>query len=101
MLSEEFVKEMEAGLHAEKDRLEEELKGLSAHTEVGDSLEDNAEEFSVDAANQDVISRIRHDLQKIEFALGKIANGSYGTDAEGNEISEERLRVLPWADTAL
>lgn len=101
MLTEEFVKEMESKLNAEKDRLTEELAGLEVHTEIGDSLEDNAEEFPIDAANQDVISRIKGDLQKIEWALEKIANGTYGTDDEGVEISEERLRVLPWADKAI
>jgi RNA polymerase-binding transcription factor DksA len=40
-------------------------------------------------------------LEKIENALKKIETGTYGTDSEGKQISEERLRVLPWADKAI
>lgn len=101
MLSQDFIDEMKAKLLAEKDRLEEEMAGLAAHTEIGDSLEDNAEEYPIDSANQDVIARIKGDLSKIEWALHKIEDGTYGTDDEGNEISEERLRVIPWADKAI
>ena len=44
---------------------------------------------------------MKADLVKINKALAKIDDGSYGTDDDGNEISEERLKVLPWADKAL
>ncbi len=101
MLSEEFVKEMEGKLMAEKERLEVELASLHAHTEIGDSLEDNAEEFPVDAVNMEVIATLKADLQKVEWALSKIAEGTYGVDEEGKEIGEDRLRAIPWADKAI
>ena len=43
----------------------------------------------------------KSDLEKIDKALAKIDAGTYGTDDSGVEISEERLRVIPWADQAI
>jgi RNA polymerase-binding transcription factor DksA len=37
----------------------------------------------------------------VNKALNKIAAGTYGIDDEGNEIPEERLRALPWADKSI
>jgi RNA polymerase-binding transcription factor DksA len=44
---------------------------------------------------------LQKDLEKVEAALNKIANGTYGTDDDGKEISEARLRAIPWADKAI
>ena len=41
------------------------------------------------------------DVEKIDAALEKIDSDTYGTDADGKEMSEERLRVIPWADQAI
>ncbi len=101
MLSESFVEEMKQKLLEQKQKLMEDLKGLSAHTEMGDTDEDNAGEIAADEASQDVIALMKADLEKINKALFKIHNGSYGADDEGNEISEARLRAMPWADKAL
>ena len=48
-----------------------------------------------------MIARMTVDLAKIEKALAKIQAGSFGTDDEGKEISEARLRAMPWADKAI
>lgn len=101
MLSKNFLDEMQAKLLEKKDQLEEDLAGLSAHTEMGDSEDDNAEEIEVDEASQDVIAVMKADLEKIEKALAKIEEGTYGTDDEGKEISEARLRAMPWADKSI
>lgn len=101
MLSQDFVQEMKRKLEESKKQLQEELKGLSVHTDMGDDREANSDEVGQDEASQNMIARIEADLTKIEAALGKIEAGTYGTDDEGNEISEERLRVLPWADKAI
>ncbi len=100
-LSTEFIAEMKAKLLAEKQRLEDDLSGLSEHTEMGDDEDENADEVNVDEVNQDAIAAIKADLEKIGKALEKIEQGTYGTDDDGQSISEERLRVLPWADKAL
>jgi len=101
MLSKDFLDEMQAKLLEKKEQLEEDLAGLSAHTEMGDSEDDNAEEIEVDEASQDVIAVMKADLEKIEKALAKMEDGTYGTDDEDKEISEARLRALPWADKSI
>lgn len=92
---------MKAKLEEARQKLEEDLSGLSVHTEMGDDLGENAEEVEVDEVNRDLIARIKGDLAKIEKALSKIENGTYGTDDAGKEISPERLQAIPWADKAL
>jgi RNA polymerase-binding transcription factor DksA len=101
MLSPEFIAEMKQALEAKKAELTRELDGLSSHTELGQDSEENAQELQLDEVSQDAIAVIKSDLEKIELALQKIGDGSYGTDDEGREIAEARLRVIPWADKAI
>jgi DnaK suppressor protein len=101
MPSQAFIEEMKEKLLAQKKKLQEDLSGLSVHTEMGDDQEANSDEVNVDEVSQDVSAVMKKDLAKIEKALGKIADGSYGTDDEGKQIGEERLRALPWADKAI
>ncbi len=101
MLSQEFIEEMRAKLLAEKELLTKDSNGLAEHTELGRELDENAQEVELDDVNADMRSRMKSDLEKIEKALAKIEASTYGTDDEGNEISEERLRVIPWADQAI
>lgn len=101
MLSQEFIDEMKQALESKKAQLTAELTGLSSHTELGPDSEENAQEIQLDEISQDVIAVLTSDLEKIETALKKIADGTYGTDDEGKEITEARLRVIPWADKAI
>ncbi|HEX3099845.1 MAG TPA: hypothetical protein VHQ41_02630 [Patescibacteria group bacterium] len=101
MLSKEFIEEMRAKLLAEKELLTTDAAGLDEHTEIGRESDENAQEVELDDVNADMRSRMKGDLEKIEKALSKIDDGTYGTDDEGKEISEERLRVIPWADQAI
>ena len=101
MLSQEFVAEMKAKLLAQKQKLEEDLKGAPAHTELGSDFDSQVQEVQDDEVNRDISSALTEDLKKINAALEKIEAGTYGTDDEGKEIAEERLRILPWADKAL
>ena len=101
MSSKEFTEEMKQKLLEAKSKLETDLAGLHAHVEMGESEEENSDEVGPDEASQDVIAIMKADLEKIDNALAKIENGSYGTDDEGREIPENRLRVLPWADKAI
>ncbi|MDQ3018683.1 MAG: hypothetical protein M3Q64_02335, partial [bacterium] len=84
-----------------KHKLTEDLAGLSAHTEVGDDYDENATEVQLDDVSHDLMPRMQADLDRIEIALAKIEAGTYGIDDDGNEISEERLRVMPWAEKTL
>ncbi len=101
MLSQEFIEEMKAKLLESKAQLEEEMAGMPLHAEMGDDREANSDEVGPDEVSEDVHKRITADLQKIDAALAKIDAGTYGTDDEGKEISEERLRVIPWADKSI
>lgn len=101
MLSKEFIKEMQSKLLEERARLNKEMQGLPAHVELGNRDDDNALEAEEDEVRRGIKMRVQADLAKVEKALGKIAAGTYGVDDEGNEIGEERLKVLPWADKAI
>lgn len=101
MLSKEFIEEMRTKLLEEKSHLEAELGGIHEHTEVGDDLDENATELQMDEVSQNLSESVNSDLQKINVALQKIDQGTYGTDDEGNEIGEDRLRAIPWADKAI
>jgi RNA polymerase-binding transcription factor DksA len=101
MLTKDFIDNMRQRLEEEKVRLNKELAGIPAHTEMGDGEYDLASEIQVDEVNHDLIARIKADLAKIDAALARIEAGTYGTDDDGNEISQERLEVLPWADKAI
>ncbi len=101
MLSQEFIQEMKAKLLAEQEILKNDLAGLSQHSEVGDDLDENATELQMDEVNQNQIERMTADLAKVETALEKIEAGTYGVDNDGVEISEDRLRAIPWADKAI
>ncbi|HEX8932408.1 MAG TPA: TraR/DksA C4-type zinc finger protein [Patescibacteria group bacterium] len=100
MYSQQFLERMKDKLNEERERLNEELEALNAHTEMGDDMDDNAQEVSVDEANQDIIAQLKADMEKIDESLAKIENGTYGVCTVGGEqISEERLEVIPWAET--
>lgn len=101
MLSQDFIEEMKSKLLAEQETLLNDLKGMPQHSEVGSDLDENATEVQLDDVNRDMSERINSDLEKIKIALQKIEDGTYGVDDEGNEISEDRLRVIPWADKAI
>lgn len=101
MLSQSFIDEMKNELLKKLKELSEELQGISSHVELGDDTDAQAQEVEADEVSQDVIAAINSDMEKIKNALAKIDAGTYGIDDEGKEISEDRLRVLPWADKAL
>ena len=92
---------MQQELLAAKQKLKADLAGLSPHEELGGDIDSNAQEVEDDEVSQDMIARLSADLAKIDKALGKIQAGTYGTDDEGNEIPEARLKAIPWADKAI
>jgi RNA polymerase-binding transcription factor DksA len=52
-------------------------------------------------ASDDSMIEVLDDLQKIERALLKIQDGTYGVDDAGNEFSEKQLEANPYAEVAL
>jgi RNA polymerase-binding transcription factor DksA len=101
MHSQEFIQRMKERLLEEKERLSADLAALSTHTEMGDDEDENASEYEIDEVNHDIAATIKADLEKIEAALKKAEDGTYGMTEDGKEISEARLEVIPWADTAI
>lgn len=101
MLSQAFIAEMKLKLEAAKQKLQAELDGLKAHEELGGDIDSNVQEVEDDEVSQDMIARLKADLEKIDAALVKVKAGNYGTDADGKEIPEARLRAMPWADKAV
>lgn len=98
MHTQEFIAEMKGLLLEKKQQLTQELSGLHAHTEMGNDDEDVSYELPVDEVNQDLIVRLQKDLASIDAALARVESGTYGIDENGNEISEDRLRAIPWAE---
>ncbi|MDR3642342.1 MAG: TraR/DksA C4-type zinc finger protein [Candidatus Doudnabacteria bacterium] len=101
MLNKEFIEEMKQQLLAAKQKLQNDLAGLNPHEELGADIDSNAQEVEDDEVSQDMIARVTLDLEKIDKALEKIENGTYGIGVDGKEISEDRLRAIPWADKAI
>ncbi len=99
MHSKEFIDRMKERLIEERENLTEELNSLSETTDVGEETDENATAFQIDEVNNDIAETIKADLLKIEKALKKTEDGTYGMTDDGQEISEERLEVLPWADS--
>ena len=101
MHSKEFVEKMKERLLEEKERLSDELSELSAHTEMGDEDDENAQEVVADEVSQDIAATLKADLEKIEAALKRVEDGTYGTTVDGQDIPESRLEALPWADSLI
>ena len=107
MHSQEFTQKMKERLLEEKERITDELSQLHEHTEMGPGPTDatdydaNAQEINVDEVSQDIMAQLEEDLVKIDKALVKTEDGTYGMTDSGEQISESRLEVLPWADTTV
>ena len=102
MHSKEFIEKMRDKLNDEKERLNEELQTISPHPSMDTEGEDNAEQLEADEVNQDIIAQLQEDIKKIDSAITKIDQGTYGKCSVGGEdIDEARLEVLPWAETCM
>jgi DnaK suppressor protein len=96
-------------LLVERDRLEREIAELDA--DLSESLEDSSEESPYDQHMAETAAvtldreidltleeNARASISQIDRALAKLENGSYGRcDKCGKPISEDRLRVAPFA----
>ncbi len=100
-LNTDFIQQMENKLKEAKEQIETDLAGLPEHTELGQRQDENALEAEEDAVNMGIRVRLQADLEKINKALQKISDGTYGKDDQGKKISKERLEALPWADKAI
>ena len=72
-----------------------------SYPEVGQTDDENASESTQFGTDLAVSRDLEIKLTKIETALARIADGSYGRCIGGDEIEEERLRAIPEADTCI
>lgn len=69
--------------------------------EFGDGEDENANEVTAYETNLAVTQDLEKKLSKIESALKRIEQGTYGRCVYGDEIEEDRMRVVPEADTCV
>lgn len=69
--------------------------------EYGEGEDENAGEVAAFESNLAVTADLEQKLSKVETALKRIEDGTYGQCAQGDLIEEERLRVIPEADTCM
>jgi DnaK suppressor protein len=87
-------------LARERERIEQELRNLTPETT------DDPEDFSDEAAelvevelDLGLIEALREDLEAVERAEQRLANGTYGLSIEsGQPIPDERLEAVPTAE---
>ena len=108
--SQDFLDDMKTMLLEEKQRIEGEIGTRSIksthevdHTEAaymdyGDKPEDNAVEMAEYDATLNIETTLEEQLHRVDAALVRLENGTYGIDEEtGMAIREERLRANPTA----
>ncbi|MBI2355948.1 MAG: hypothetical protein HYV13_01930 [Candidatus Doudnabacteria bacterium] len=69
--------------------------------EFGGKDDENANEMAAYETNLAVTSDLEGKLAKVEAALNRIEDGSYGKCKHGDEIESERLIAVPEADTCI
>ena len=110
-MNEEFIKQQKNKLLEEKKKLEEELAFVANKDKSGDyeakfqdlGSDQDANALEVEQFEQGLA--VEHDLdnllKRVNAALERISSGEYGKCSMGDEIEEERLRVVPWAETCI
>ncbi len=115
-MDESFIREMKTALEKERAEVQQELNSVSGpdtgdhmpgdrvatFPNYGDDVSDDntasPAEVSEYEANLDITSMLSTRLQKIEAALERIAQGTYGKRKDGGMIAEDRLRANPAAE---
>jgi RNA polymerase-binding transcription factor DksA len=69
--------------------------------EFGEDEGENAGEVADFESNLAITADLEPKLGRVEAALARIEDGTYGKCSQGDEIEEERLRVVPEADTCI
>lgn len=70
------------------------------YSDMGDDSEDNEQERVIYERDIQVEATLEESIQKIDRALMRIEQGTYGKDINtGVDIDEKRLEVLPEAET--
>jgi len=96
----EFIDSQKTRLLSEKDRLAHELSDASKYPEIGTSDDDREQEVARLDDNLAVGGDLELEKGKVDRALKRIDDGSYGKCSKCNqEIPRDRLKAYPAADT--
>lgn len=101
MLDQDFIQAMKLRLTAERAEVEEEIKKASQpELEMDNPDEDDLANDAVeDILQGSSIAVLKGLLDKIDRALERMANGTYGVCQEtGKDIPPEVLENEPWAE---
>lgn len=99
--------EIKKDLENKKAEIEDRLKRINVHrTHEKGALDDDWQEQAVERQNDEVLDSLdgttRTELQKINTALDKIKEGSYGICMTCNKtINEARLKAIPFANVCI
>lgn len=101
MLSAEFIAQMKEALIKERAEVENDIREMSM-PEIGldnPELDDIAQDAVDDILQGSSLAVLNNLLLKINNALSRIEDGSYGKDiVSGEWIPEELLTKEPWAE---
>jgi len=74
----------------------------AAYKDVGDDYDENAYEVTTYGRDQALEERLHAHLDKLDRALARIEEGTYGVcQKTGKQISEERLEAYPEAEECI
>jgi DnaK suppressor protein len=88
-------------LSRERKRIEGQLANLSTNADEEDNADpaDGAARLQEQEVDAGISEGLRSDLEAIERAEERLANGTYGISIESGEpIPDQRLEALPWAE---
>ena len=112
-MNESLIQENKKKLLAEKERIVSILQkagtkeGLGefpgdykpSFPDIGNKDDENAAEVTQFETSLALTKNLEEKLKKVKAALARIEAGTYGKDAEGKDIPEDRLRVVPEAES--
>lgn len=102
MLSQDFIQQQEARLKEELLKVDAKIQDITKPEKPEDNPQwDETATDAVQDVEEESLLRIYKNLkERVEAALGRIENGSYGTCLDtGREIPQEVLEAEPWADS--
>lgn len=115
IMKKELIEQNKAKLLAQKEQLRklllkegpEEGKGefpgdfKPTWPKIGDKEDENASEVSQYETSLSLTRDLEEKLTRIEDALMRIEKGTYGICKMGDKIEQERLSIIPEADTCI
>ena len=97
-----FLEEMLEALKSQKEELVKSFMNYDANIDVGSDETDYIQATILSTASSSLINHNKSKLQKIEVAIKKISDGTFGVCEEcGEEIAEKRLMFNPWFNNCI